>query len=80
MVSSFSMSKRVDLARPETNYWRPYVFRGAYPLVHSKPVAPVVQLVTSKPSDVWDVSSNFGAVTRTGIFSHIMPNKQIKIM
>ena len=23
----------------------------------------------------WDLSSNLGAVTRTGIFSHIMPNK-----
>ena len=30
-------------------------------------VAPVVQLVTSKPSDV---SSSLGAVTRTGIFPH----------
>ena len=28
----------------------------------------------------WDVSSNLGAVTRTGIFSHIMPNKWRTIM
>ena len=43
------------------------------------PVAPVVQLVTSKPSDVGtDVSLNLGAVTPTGIFPHKkkkMPNK-----
>ena len=33
------------------------------------PVAPVFQLVTSKPSDV-DASSNLCAVTGTGIFPH----------
>ena len=36
-----------------------------------KPVAPVFQLVTSKNLETfggWDVSSNLGAVTRTGIF------------
>ena len=32
-------------------------------------VAPVIQLVTSKPSDV-AVSSNLGVVTRTEIFPH----------
>ena len=37
--------------------------------VHDAPVAPVVQLVTSKPSD------DLGTVTRIGIFPHIMPNK-----
>ena len=31
-------------------------------------LAPVVKLVTSKPSDVETCSSNLGAVTRTGIF------------
>ena len=37
------------------------------PCTHSVSVAPVVQLVTSKPSDVGtDVSSNLGAITRTG--------------
>ena len=37
-----------------------------------QPVAPVVQLVTSKPSDVgrWDVNSNVDVVTRSGIFPH----------
>ena len=38
-------------------------------------IAPVVQLVTSKPSDM---SSNLGAVTRTGIFSHKKKKKLIK--
>ena len=37
--------------------------------------APVVQLVTSTPSDVGTFRSNLGAVTRSGIFPHIMPNK-----
>ena len=32
----------------------------------TKPIAPLVHLVTSK----WDVSSNPGAVIRTGIFPH----------
>ena len=41
-----------------------------------RPVAPVVQMVTSEPPDVGDMSSNFGAVTRIGIF----PHKKIKIM
>ena len=31
------------------------------------------QLVTSKPSDVRDVSLNLDAVTRTGVFSHVRP-------
>ena len=45
----------------------------------TEPVAPVVQLVTSKRFG-WDVSSNLGAITRTGIFTHkkIKNTQQVK--
>ena len=36
-------------------------------LIHNSTRVPVVQLATSKPSDGWDVCSNLGAVTRSGI-------------
>lgn len=39
-----------------------------------KPVAPVVQLETSKPSGGWDVDSNVSGVRLSGIFLHIMPS------
>ena len=46
-----------------------------------RPVAPVVvQLVASKPSERWDVSSNLGAVTRTGFSLDTIPNKWRTIM
>ena len=49
--------------------------------MQAQPVASAVQFVTSKPSDVeTNVSSNLDAVTRTGKFYHIMPNKWIMII
>ena len=59
--------------RPSHTYTpKPHFGGRGREVITFDPVAPVVQLVTSKP---WDVSSNPGAVTRTKIFLTKKQNK-----